>query len=235
MGVYMDDISSGNTVFGNIIDNVPYGIMANGGRNIYIENNIVINSSSYGLYMAQSEFWSFPNSYPGRSGYNGTNNTYHLRYNLLDVDYQNAPYNKYDNLASMWDDSPQHCKYCYAKTNIILTQNMGTGTGTPIVLVHMLGGSPDESDWPVASAQTSAIQAYVSQYSLSGPEFLSTTINVEKNYQKSTTRSQNNTSGVPGFVVSSPENLEDFELREDSQMWSKGWVRIPIELIGYNP
>ena len=46
-GIYLDDYSSGTTVYGNIVDGTDFGgFMTHGGRNNRIENNIFLNASS---------------------------------------------------------------------------------------------------------------------------------------------------------------------------------------------
>ncbi|MFB9310999.1 hypothetical protein BJY17_003183 [Agromyces hippuratus] len=44
-GIYLDDLTSGITVVGNVLENVPLAFLIGGGRSNTIENNLVINSS----------------------------------------------------------------------------------------------------------------------------------------------------------------------------------------------
>lgn len=45
VGIYMDDLNSGYTIYGNIIRRVPIGIMLGGGKNLVVSNNIIMDSS----------------------------------------------------------------------------------------------------------------------------------------------------------------------------------------------
>ena len=52
--IYWDDGLSGQTAYGNILVNTSsYGILAGGGRDNVIENNIIINSKNYPIYYDQ--------------------------------------------------------------------------------------------------------------------------------------------------------------------------------------
>ena len=49
-GIYMDDALSGQTIYGNLLVNVPcLGIQLGGGRDLDVRNNIVINSGRYAV------------------------------------------------------------------------------------------------------------------------------------------------------------------------------------------
>lgn len=49
-GIYLDDALSGQTVYGNILVNVPkYGLHLGGGRDLDVRNNIVINTFNSGV------------------------------------------------------------------------------------------------------------------------------------------------------------------------------------------
>lgn len=49
-GIYMDDALSGQTIYGNILVNVPdVGIELGGGRDLIVKNNIIINTNSIPL------------------------------------------------------------------------------------------------------------------------------------------------------------------------------------------
>lgn len=46
MGIYLDDMWSGTTVYGNILNNVECSFMLGGGRNNIFQNNIIMNKTS---------------------------------------------------------------------------------------------------------------------------------------------------------------------------------------------
>jgi len=53
-GIYLDDALSGQMVYGNLIINVPKnGILAGGGRDNDIRNNVIINTGDYGIQYDQ--------------------------------------------------------------------------------------------------------------------------------------------------------------------------------------
>ena len=46
-GIYMDDALSGQTIYGNLLVNIPcFGLQLGGGRDLIVQNNIVINTKS---------------------------------------------------------------------------------------------------------------------------------------------------------------------------------------------
>ena len=62
-GIYLDDGFSGTTVRGNILLNVAQGLMLNGGRDNWVENNLFINNENTmrGTDMSQSfKTWAAP-------------------------------------------------------------------------------------------------------------------------------------------------------------------------------
>lgn len=49
-GIYLDDALSGQTVYGNVLVNIPkYAIHAGGGRDNNIENNLIINAGEHAI------------------------------------------------------------------------------------------------------------------------------------------------------------------------------------------
>lgn len=49
-GIYLDDALSGQTVYGNLLINIPgNSLMLGGGRDLIVQNNVVINSGRYAL------------------------------------------------------------------------------------------------------------------------------------------------------------------------------------------
>ena len=81
-GIYMDDGLSGQTIYGNLLVNVPgFGIQLGGGRDYTVMNNIVVNTGSHGLSYDQrsidgtqggwfthcDEMWAELNTHPWQS------------------------------------------------------------------------------------------------------------------------------------------------------------------------
>lgn len=45
VGIYIDDMDSGATIYSNIINRVPTGFLLGGGKNVTLKNNIIMNST----------------------------------------------------------------------------------------------------------------------------------------------------------------------------------------------
>jgi hypothetical protein len=213
-GIYVDDICCGVTITGNIVHNVANGVQCNGGRDNIVRNNIITKSRSAGIYMAQCAFGIFSGNYPSGHGQwqvdpNGASQTYNNS-DFLDfanlMNYKNPPYSKYPHLTGFWDDWPQHAMYCDVLTNVV----SGTAnTNNDIVLVHKLSGFPDEGGWYNSSTYS---------------PLCATTIAIQHNLKSSIN---------PKFTSTALTGLPNFELVADSPAFASGFVRIPIENIGY--
>ncbi len=85
-GIYLDDALSGQTVYGNILINIPkYAIHAGGGRDNIIENNIIVNAGEQAI------------KYDDRARDGALNNGWfneHVAENTGDmwIDLKNSPY-----------------------------------------------------------------------------------------------------------------------------------------------
>ncbi len=82
-GIYLDDALGGQTVYGNLLVNVPcYGLQLGGGRDLTVQNNIVINTKKSGVSYDQravdgvlkngwfghcDEMWEELNTHPWQS------------------------------------------------------------------------------------------------------------------------------------------------------------------------
>lgn len=120
MGVYLDDMWSGTTIYGNIFNNVEVGLMLGGGRNNTFENNIIMNStsmqrSSMRLDSRGLEAWFAP-LLPV------------LEQRLLEVDYQNEYWQaKYPQAYNTATDAIWYPKYNSVKNNVIYNHNQING------------------------------------------------------------------------------------------------------------
>lgn len=53
-GIYMDDALSGQTIYGNLLVNMPcYGLELGGGRDLIVQNNVLINTKGHAVHYDQ--------------------------------------------------------------------------------------------------------------------------------------------------------------------------------------
>ncbi len=111
MGVYVDDFSSGTTVYGNVFYKAGRNILIGGGRDNTVRNNIFIDGmpavhiDSRGIGRAKYYFDK------------NRNTTLLDRYNAVNAG--NPPYSeKYSHLKTILDDEPALAKYNCIETNI---------------------------------------------------------------------------------------------------------------------
>ena len=98
MAIYLDDWASGITVFGNLFYKAGRSIMIGGGRDNWVENNIIINGQPALHIDARGLGWA-------KYYFNGENTTLFDR--LEAVDPLNPPYSvRYPRLVSLLDDAP---------------------------------------------------------------------------------------------------------------------------------
>lgn len=110
VGVYLDDMLSGITVYGNIFSNVDYGIMVGGGRNNIVENNVILNNRVSISLDERGLGWAAYHCAAGGS----------LPVNLAEVPYKEEPWLTYfPNLENIWTDSPCEAKYNSVQNNVI--------------------------------------------------------------------------------------------------------------------
>lgn len=108
-GIYLDDMCSGQTVYGNVMRRCSGGMVLGGGRNNTITNN-VFEANRVDLY-ADARGLNEPQKY----------------YNLWSAQFQRinpntAPFNAYPGLAGFLDDEPLYPKY-NVFTNNVFTQS----------------------------------------------------------------------------------------------------------------
>jgi uncharacterized protein YjdB len=110
IAIYYDDMASGTTSYGNIIHRVNRGFLIGGGRNNFIENNLMISNGSSMTLDERGHGWAASMCAPGGA----------LRTNLTQVPYQNEPWrSRYPNLLTILEDSPCTPKYNTVKTNVL--------------------------------------------------------------------------------------------------------------------
>ena len=95
MGVYLDDMECGVEVYGNVLYRIPRAILAGGGRDNLIRNNLIVDCPISIHIDNRAMNWA---------GYHvGT-----TMKGLLDkVPYRDEPWKRrYPTLVGIWEDSP---------------------------------------------------------------------------------------------------------------------------------
>jgi len=110
MGVYLDDFSSGTTIFGNIFYKAGRNILIGGGRENVVENNIFIDGEPAVHIDARGKGWA--------SYY--FNESHNLLFDRLKaVNPGEPPYSeKYPSLKTIPDDEPASAKYNCVEKNV---------------------------------------------------------------------------------------------------------------------
>lgn len=116
-GIYFDDGSSGCTAYGNILNRVGQGFLCGGGRNVTIENNIIMNAVDENVGSAITFDRRTPDT-------GWTSIKSNLLANLAAVPYQNSYWQaKYPEVYNVAEDDPGEPKYNSIRNNVIHKHN----------------------------------------------------------------------------------------------------------------
>ncbi len=111
MAVYLDDLASGTTVYGNVFDKAGRTVMIGGGRDNRVENNVILNGTPALHVDGRGRGWA-------QFFIDGPDSIMHKRLNA--VDFRNPPYAQhYPELAQVLTDQPGWPKGNTIKSNII--------------------------------------------------------------------------------------------------------------------
>lgn len=117
-GIYLDDLTSGITVTGNVLVDIPLAFLIGGGRSNTIENNLVINSRSGMSLDARGTNWA-----AGHCAPNGG-----MQKSLEKMPYQNELWSgRYPWLTGLIADQP-----CIPKNNSV-QRNVFLNSGAPSI------------------------------------------------------------------------------------------------------
>ncbi|NLX14114.1 MAG: right-handed parallel beta-helix repeat-containing protein [Phycisphaerales bacterium] len=109
-GIYLDDWSSGTTVYGNVCYKMYMGVLVGGGRNNTVENNIFVDCKYAVQVDSRGLGWA-------KYYFDGTNNT--LVERLEAVPYKEPPWStRYPELLTLYEDEPALAKYNQVVRNI---------------------------------------------------------------------------------------------------------------------
>lgn len=110
VGVYLDDMASGTTVYANLFDDVYRPVLVGGGRNNVIDHNIILNSVRSIFADERGLNWAAYHAQPG-----GT-----LMVRLPQMPYQTPPWStSYPHLVNILEDWPAAPKYNEITNNLI--------------------------------------------------------------------------------------------------------------------
>ncbi len=97
--IYLDDFTSGTTVYGNVIHKAGRGVFISGGRDNIIRNNIFVDCDKYAIHLDARGLAG------SKKYFDGTDTT--LTDRLKAVNYKEPPYRtRYPGLTTLYDGNP---------------------------------------------------------------------------------------------------------------------------------
>lgn len=212
MAVYLDDWTSGTTIFGNIFRKAGRAAFIGGGRDNTVENNIFMDCAPSTHVDARGIGWA---KYYFDKSMDIYVNTLFDR--MDDMNFRNPPYSvKYPELLKLYDDEPALPKGNRIVRNISiggLWLNLSDGLDMNMVTVR----DNYVADRELCSCLDKETKKYV-------------TLKSDDPKAVAEFTSRGNVIGKdPGFV-----NLAggDFRLKKDSPVWKLGFKPIPVDKIG---
>ncbi len=114
--VYLDDLASGTTVYGNSFRAVTYGVIIGGGRDNTVENNVFASCDRPVQVDGRGIGWAKANAAPGGS--------WRMYERLASVPYDRSPYrSRYRGLSTILRDDPALPKGNVIRRNIAADKN----------------------------------------------------------------------------------------------------------------
>ena len=206
MAVYLDDWSSGTTIFGNVFYKAGRSAFIGGGRDNTVENNIFVECAPSVHVDARGLGWA-------KYYFDGTTNTLFERMDAMN--YKQPPYNaRYPELLKIYNDEPAVPKYNKIVRNVSYGgrwMDLYDGMDFSIVTVKdNLIADPEVCTWVRKEKGTVTYKAGDREImsEMKGNRFM---------------------DGDPGF-----EDVKkgDFRLKKNSPAWKLGFQPIPFEKIG---
>ncbi len=212
MSVYLDDFSSGATIFGNIFYKAGRAVFMGGGREHTIENNIFVDC-------APSIFLDARGLVRNTEFFDGRITT--LTDRMQAMNYTAPPYSeKYPELLTLYQDDPARPKHNRIQRNISIGGRwLDLYSGLDLSLLEIKNNLIADSVIFRSSVETGVETENFTELGRENPETVA----------KFTQHGNKIIAGDPGFV-SLPNG--DFRLREDSPAFQLGFEKIPIEKIG---
>lgn len=212
--VYLDDFSSGTTVYGNIVYKSDRGAFIGGGRDNTIENNMFIDCQPSVHIDARGLGWA-------KYYFNGTYQTLYERMDAMN--YSQPPYSeKYPELLTLYNDDP-----AVAKGNKIIRNVSYRGRWMDIY---------DGMDFDILKVEDNVIAASepnrwspLDDHLTREADFVRFDFGSTDVIDRLKNDSNFTTEENPGF-----ENIEkeNFKLKKNSPVFQFGFKQIPVEKIG---
>ena len=215
-GVYLDDWSSGISVYGNVFYKASRGVLIGGGRDNLVENNIFVEGNPSIHVDARGVGWA-------SFYFDGSYNTLFDR--MDEMNYTKPPYSeKYPELLTYYIDEPAIPK------NNIITRNISYG-GRFIDLI-------DSTDLKLVSVKDNLIADPIlfmtrtkeKSFTHYNPDdFVTYKFSDKKMVDELKSYGNIVIDSDPGFVDAENEN---FQIRSESPAWKLGFKPIPFDKIG---
>jgi hypothetical protein len=250
--VYLDDLSCGTTVYGNLFYRAGRGVMVGGGRDNTIQNNVFLECQPS---IQIDERGMRPSLLSSLTGPTPTDTSLYDALTKYNATSPTSPYAKYPHMTNLLSDEPARCKYNQFINNIsyntpsfldLSADNLGcpivgAAGGSPIVLTNAywdtmqtgrrlavsgVGGVPGANGvWSITKVDERHFSLDGSSGSgafTGGGYACSDYITV-----------QNNWSTIdPLFVDYAGGN---FQLKDTSPVLTQGFQKLPLDQIGLLP
>ena len=207
-GVYLDDLTSGTTIYGNVFSRAGRGCLVGGGRNNTVENNVFVECSPAMHLDARALGWA-------KSWFEGQSRWREL---MEDMNYRNPPYSvRYPELLTLPDDEPAVPKYNRFIRNVSYGGKwLDLYDGVDFPLFAMEGNLIAD---PELCSRQKTIGGEFALAKAGDPEM---TALLER-------KGNRLMAGDPGFMDA---KNRDYRLKRSSPAWKLGFKRIPVEKIG---
>ncbi len=210
MGVYLDDFTSGTTIYGNVFYQAGRASFVGGGRNNTIENNIYVECGPSTHVDARGMGWASGSLQDGKEG---------RMYKLMEeMNFTEPPYSeRYPELLTLFDDEPAVPKYNKIVRNVSYGGRwLDLYNGMNFDIVSVTGNliaDPDLCQWQKKGTNETKTYPFADQETRNILEENGNTV----------------IDTDPGFVDVKNGN---FQLRDDSPAWKLGFKKIPFDKIG---
>ncbi len=221
-GIYLDDPTTGTTVYGNILHSVPVcGMHNHGGRDNTFANNIIIDAPALRAGMLSPSWSNWPS----------------IREKLHNRVYEGSPYlDLYPELAEYRDEEPQEMSGLQIERNIIYYSDdipdwaRSGGYWTPDGMPRVFSVTCREKDWSEITFDRNLIHVPESMKPMFRHQFRGRGADdLTWEQWRELGADQGSKLGDPLFV-----DLEggDYRLQENSPAFDLGYEPIPVEEIG---
>lgn len=141
-GIYLDDCFCGTTIRNNVLRDINQGIIVGGGRDNFVEGNIIMDSKDISKLDARGETWSLDRTSPGGTYY----------YSLTQVPYDQEPWTKYPGMAETLDGE-LHAPVGNIYSNNLLINNTNELLGANVAKSFIEYARSFENNYEVKAAQ----------------------------------------------------------------------------------